>query len=248
MKYSSLSANTLFHFTSQLDNLINILINEFHPHYCLEDWEAIIGSRYEIAIPMVCFCEIQNHTKIYGNYAIGLSKEWGRKHKIAPVLYTYNGSATANYLLEIRQHFMDNSSLKDTLVGKSYEKLVQFSKSYEGKLRRNGKSKGTVRFYDEREWRFVPKTLKGYDKRNYLPLMEKKSYMNTAMRSLYDSLVKKIKLSFEPKDIKYIIVAKKSEILDMAHKVEEIKSKYSPNDKKLLTTKIISMEQIRDDF
>ena len=56
-------------------------------------------------------------------------------------------------------------------------------------------------------------------------------------------------LSFEPKDIKYIIVNKESEIHEMLKKVIKIKGgKFSYDDVQILTTRIISMEQIIEDF
>jgi hypothetical protein len=249
---AKLSANTLFHFTNSLDNLENILTNEFRPHYSLEDWSPIIGNRYQVAIPMVCFCDIplaqiHSHTRYYGEYAIGLSKEWGKKNKIAPVLYTYKGSSTAEYLAEIKKHFItDIKKLREVPVAYNYDKLIQFTKPYEGELIKNGKSHGLVRFYDEREWRFVPKALKVFN--DFLPLMAEKSFKNEAMRRMYNSVVEKTKIPFEPNDIRYIVVEKESQILDIVGKIERIKEKYSREDKNLLITRIISMEQIRDDF
>jgi hypothetical protein len=82
-----ISSNTLFHFTDKRENLINILENEFRPHFCLENFNFFAHDMnyregFEIAIPMVCFCDIplsqaRIHMKHYGEYGIGLSKEWG---------------------------------------------------------------------------------------------------------------------------------------------------------------------------
>jgi len=98
-----ISANTLFHFTDSLDSLINILVNEFHPRFCLEDFTLVFAQRnppvpdLELAIPMVCFCDLpmsqlQRHLAAYGNYGIGLKKEWGRRNGITPVLYLHHDS------------------------------------------------------------------------------------------------------------------------------------------------------------
>lgn len=43
-----LSANTLFHFTPSLDNLINILTDEFRPHYCLEDLNVVLQKKMSL--------------------------------------------------------------------------------------------------------------------------------------------------------------------------------------------------------
>lgn len=91
MPHNSLSANTLFHYTRSLDNLEGILTNEFSPRFCLESlsFHQTMPER-EVAIPLVSFCDIplsqiKSHVRLYGSYAIGLSKECepaGRSSKI----------------------------------------------------------------------------------------------------------------------------------------------------------------------
>ena len=52
-----ISSNSLFHFTDTVENLFNILINDFIPHYSLE--KIKVGNMmFEFAFPMVCFCDI----------------------------------------------------------------------------------------------------------------------------------------------------------------------------------------------
>ena len=97
-----ISANALFHFTNTRGNLISILENEFRPHYSLEDYSIILPTERQdinmrFAIPMVSFCDIpishsKTHRTTYGQYGIGLSKEWGQKNGVSPVLYVYHGS------------------------------------------------------------------------------------------------------------------------------------------------------------
>ena len=84
----NISLNTLFHFTDKIENVIGILKEGFRPHFCLEDLNDFVSRDERIeylewAIPMVCFCDIPlsqstNHREHYGNYGIGLSKEWGK--------------------------------------------------------------------------------------------------------------------------------------------------------------------------
>ena len=60
---------------------------------------------------------------------------------------------------------------------------------------------------------------------------------------------KDVRLSFVPNDIKFIIVKKEQEILPMLDKEINIKrDKFSYKDVQLLTTRIISMESIKENF
>lgn len=74
---ATVSAITLFHFTSNIENLLGILTNNFYPRYCLEDHSAFFQEldkeEAERAIPMVCFCDIplsniRKHISTYGRY------------------------------------------------------------------------------------------------------------------------------------------------------------------------------------
>ena len=86
--------NTLFHFTKKLTNLQSILQNGLRFSYCFEEF----GDGNGIALPMVCFCDIPllrtpQHRKRYGNYMIGLTKDFFRQDttfKLNPVMYRYS--------------------------------------------------------------------------------------------------------------------------------------------------------------
>lgn len=89
----TLSSSTLLHYTERVEYLYDILENDFSPRICIEKLNPF--SRSEIAIPMKCFCDIPlsqvgDHTKQYGEYGIGLTKEWGKKKGISPVFYFNN--------------------------------------------------------------------------------------------------------------------------------------------------------------
>lgn len=72
-----INPNTLFHFTPTIKGLKGILSNGLRMSYCYEECTHDLG----IALPMVCFCDIPllrtlNHRAIYGNYMVGLDKEY----------------------------------------------------------------------------------------------------------------------------------------------------------------------------
>ncbi len=250
---ATLSANTLFHFTDSIDKLEGILENEFYPNYSLESWDNIAGGTFEIAISMVCFCDIplsqiNNHTNDYGSYALGLTKEWGMKNNICPVLYTFNTASTTRYIMSL---LTNQFSKENTSFGNDIEptilKLALFMKPYVGKLNKRGVERDGVRFYDEREWRYIPTINDGTE--HFKLFLGPDEFKEVRYKKQETEKLKQKKVSFEPKDIRYIIVKSESEILDMYNKIERIKGdKYSPDDIKRLQTRIISMEHIRDDF
>jgi hypothetical protein len=122
---------------------------------------------------------------------------------------------------------------------------VGFLKPYEGELHRASGALQNVRFYDEREWRFLPEL-----PADFVPLvLSSDQFMNKEMCSQTNlKLAQTCRLSFEPKDIKYLVVHKEEEIVPLTTHIEQIKIKYSPDDVRLLKTRVITAEQIRSDF
>ena len=105
---SRLSPDSLFHFTPCLNNLLGILDKTFYPRYCYENFELTKRTTQLIewvhlidaALPMVCFSDIplsqlMSHIKIYGKYGLGMSKEWGRREGLNPVIYFNKNSHLA---------------------------------------------------------------------------------------------------------------------------------------------------------
>ena len=277
----TISSNTLFHFTNSLEHVMNILERTFRPNLSLEDLSCLQDG-LKVAIPMVSFCDIplsqtQTHMRFYGYYGIGLSKTWGQKNGINPVLYAYKDSHLTVVLSKCfswthRKYLTDpfddpeiapellailasanRLEKKDAIPGNQYQELwdqllgIQcFIKPYEGAFSKGNQSFRNVRFYDEREWRFVP-DLEG-DLFNFL--LDEDTFNNTETREKTNhELHTRSRISFKPNDVKYIIVSREKEILPMIKGIEEIKGdRFTQNEIKLLSSKIISAEQIAKDF
>ena len=250
----NISANTLFHFTNEKDNLLSILKNGFYHRLCLEKNELYSKPYNQMAIPMVCFCDIPlgnilQHMNTYGNYALGLSKEWARKKGITPVLYANNDSLALDSLR--KQLYYINEELtssetdafnKEILDGIFY--FTCYIKQYE-EMDLNIHAKGK-RFYDEREWRYVPSFSAHGEQRLILSKIE---FDNTDNKENINTILEKNPLKYSIKDINYIIVNSDKDILDVKHSIEAIKGgRYSPKELELLVTKIISAEKITNDF
>jgi len=261
-----ISSNTLFHFTNSIDHIRSILEDEFRPHISLEDLSCIEPVGLKVAIPMVCFCDIplsqtRSHMGYYGSYGIGMSKSWGIKNGVSPILYTYQSSPlSANLSSCIEWTFKKYNALKSSPYDNSGEvdleeefvqhwkrlfRVVCFLKPYEGTFQRPGQLSEHVRFYDEREWRFVPEL----DGDLFDCLMSEEDYNNPTVLSKADQKLQKARISFEPDDIKFIIVYHDEEILPMIRVIEEIKGdRYEGDPIKLLCSKIICADNIAEDF
>jgi Protein of unknown function (DUF2743). len=260
MRNNTISANTLFHFTKTIENVRNILAQTFSPRYCLEHIDFISSEKLDMAIPMVCFCDIPlsqiiDHVDTYGEYAIGLNKDWAMSKGISPVLYLYKNSLTNKIINELfKTTFkLDKITyfLKKDLTDPAtldFCGLLFYCKIYKGKMWREGRLKENKTFYNEREWRYIP-NLNDLEWINPRLIIGKDEYNNSAKRTEYNDQIKHLTIGFAPKDIKYIIISKESERLEMINMIEHIKGNdYSLNDLKELNSKIISVEQIKDDF
>ena len=273
----TISSNTLFHFTSTIDHIRSILEDEFWPNLSLEDLSCL--ELEKVAIPMVSFCDIplsqtKTHMERYGSYGIGLSKSWGKKNGVNPVLYTYQGSPLATGLnqslawtyakyLGLRKlptpHVMwariasiaraeRQGATRHRQYGRLWDQLLKiqcFIKPYEGPFYRNNQQFQNVRFYDEREWRFVP-GLRG-DLIKYL--LYEDEYNDKTVREKANREIRETRIGFEPSDIKYIIVSRNEEILPLIKVIEDIKgARYEGDPIKLLCSKIICADDIEKDF
>lgn len=274
-----ISARSLFHFTNSIDNLVGILTDEFKPKFCFEDQSSLFPQLQgiaEFAIPMTCFCDlplssVTEHIGDYGGYGLGLTKEWGAKHGINPVIYLRPKTTLAKCIYKVfenttwslwenrktHQSIEEFPKTISTLVGFFKERDVEtllglldtlaFIKPYEGRLPRTGKQKT---FYNEREWRYVPQMKLTLVQNHIDYRLTKTEYSDEVFRDRANYTIADIgRLSFEPKDIRYIIVNKEVERLDMVKAIKEIKSRrYDEDIVNILATKIISAQRIKDDF
>ena len=245
----AISANTLFHFTSTYDTLIKILQSRFLPKLCLEKgvWHP---ENKKWAIPMVCFCDIPlsqitDHTQKYGNYALGIKKTWAIEQGVTPILYVHDKSSfighglnSLNWALELSEK--DNGHLNERLT--QVMSMFFMMKPYEGYQERDGKSE-KVRFYDEREWRYIPPI--GEPQLNFLT---EEQFNDRTQRENLNSFNEQYGVNFNPDVINYIIVEKENEIIPLMHELHSIKGNFSYNSVELLSSRIISMDRIREDF
>jgi hypothetical protein len=247
-----ISSNTLFHFTGTREILNKILASNFEPKYSLET--VPFATSLKFAVPMVSFCDlplsqIKNHLDTYGYYGIGMSKEWGIKNGVNPVLYTVPNSTLA---LDIG--FAFTHKLLPAKIAKASRKydqylyildVLRYLKPYKGSFTRGGTTKKNVLFYDEKEWRYVPHL---NDLKLPLFLLEK-DFLNEKKRQDANDKAHLSRLNFNINDIRYIIINHDGELLQTIKDIENIKgNKYTLEEVKILTSKILTCDNIQKDF
>jgi hypothetical protein len=249
----AISSSTLFHFTNK-ENILGILRDDFYPRFHLEDFQ--LGGKISVrfGIPMVSFCDIplslaSSHMKKYGKYGIGMSKKWAERNNLNPILYFREGSEATKILRDIYKNIAGYSKdiSKDGVKPKPLtecfllmEKLLTYIKPFD----RHNPDGGLTKYYDEREWRYVPDSTL----HNSLKTMLTEEEFKEPILSEENEKLKIAKLNFQPNDINYIIIKGEEERLDLIEKIEQIKSGHLTDIRKVLLSKMISAEQIRQDF
>ena len=183
---------------------------------------------------MVCFCditltEIKEHVKNYGCYGIGLKKQWAKK-KVSPVIYFNHSSSLVKMIYE---------NLNGTAKCSQSTFLFCLLKQYYGYTWSSviGKKRRKI-IYNEREWRFIPRRIS--PKQLRIKVTQPKDLSNEN-KNIKD---KKLKFSYE--DVKYIIVDKEQERLDMITFLKDTIQDATICDK--LLSKIMTLKQIKEDF
>lgn len=253
----SVSAYSVIHFTKKLKTLLQIIkTNGFLMKYCKEEFFFSNGDAILYAFPMACFCDLplseaHKHMGLYGYYGIGLTKEWAKSRGLNPVLYLEKDAILTKTIKEQihRIHLLQKKSpptLKEKKDDVELQELLTINshmKNYEGDVCRNGKINTNYRFYDEREWRYVPSK----EKLNKNPrAILIKEYEKD--KEKHNKKVRKIKLDFEISDISYIIVKKEKDIITMLNFINKKFKNLSLFDREILMTKLLVANQINNDF
>ncbi|MEP0366489.1 MAG: abortive infection system antitoxin AbiGi family protein [Cyclobacteriaceae bacterium] len=261
----AITSNTLFHFTNSLQTLSLILKNNFKASYCIE------GDSF---VAMICFCdiplsEIGGHIEKYGGYGIGLSKGWAVNKGLNPVIYLESNSYLAKTMKEGRNQlswFMWDAVADKDFLKKHLTKFKsplwniddisiyalnygRFIKNYSETIKEK-----VNRYYDEREWRYVPPVNIGeleesspsdlYDQLIIHKTHEKFEAIKTGRKLIDDQ-----KLTFEPEDIRYLIIKSQDEIPKLVSHLKEVgRFDFEKIDKDILICKIVTIESLKEDF
>lgn len=235
--------NSIFHYSPRIEVLEGILANGFYPHYSLEDIKWLDFPVKQVAFPMVCFCDIplsrvDNHVEFYGEYGIGLDQNWAVSSGLTPITYVSYKSEMRRTYRELAD-FFQKSSEKNGM----FYRFLSYAKPMVGDMYRRGE-KVRRHFYKECEWRYVPKIRKDHtDAFLRLPKFNDKKLLeerNTKLRKSYS-------LFFEASQVKYLIIKDDDEIPRLCNFIENLK-KFSPDDRKILCTRILTLQSIKDNY
>ena len=236
-----ISENHLYHFTEKKD-LASIINKGFIPFFGLEyvpfDNKC---SRVEF-FPRVCFTDlpinlIEKHQKKYNSYAIAMKKEWAINKGLNPLFYIQDNSKIGQILSQLKDGILEiHSQLRgkeesDLRMEVIFQKLNylnmelgRYTKPFE--LDRKVKVKHfnqeeifeEDRYYDEREWRYVP---------DITTRMLREAgiyYDRDTPKETLDKFSEKYTLQFELDDIFQIIISKKN---DKKFFIKALKERYS---------------------
>jgi len=212
----AIGTNSIIHYTKTLETLIAILGDlGFKYKYCSEKIVTRGNHNYSFAIAMVSFCDIplsdykkhflknskrsDDNLGYYGDYGIGLSGRWSEINGLNPVMYIDKNSHLSTSLRHSAENLLKNETLLENLNTNLY---TFYTKNVKGQLKRVGKSNiEGYRFYDEREWRYVPSKA---ELRGVPRVLNNSKYLSE--KDLYNSKISRNRLKFSIEDITYIII------------------------------------------
>ncbi len=254
----ALYPSIVFHFTRKFGSLKKILTEGFKPSYAKETIRRSGRNDNEFAVPMVSFCdlrvsELEKHMDNYGHYGIGLRKSWATEKGLHPVFYiNEKNRLIPDYLDGLETHsFRTNLStnMDDYEEYKKFFRLQSFLKHYQGKLMRKGKLiQNNYLFADEREWRYVPEFPDSLYQLSHLS----SKIIEGDWKEKYNKMIpSKFKLGYDPDDVRYLIVEDDDDVKKLIKFIRDKKMLmfgYHPDEMALLSSRILTYEQIENDI
>ena len=226
----NISSSTLFNFTDNIEHLLN---NLEHGIYCHTSLEKLPGNRHAYEVPFCCFCDIplsliSEHFEWYGEYGIGLKREYAREHNTQPVHYVTSES-----------RFLKNITRKKTenISNNTKQYLIPYLKKFQGDQRHPARKRDKRKtFYDEREWRYVAE-----------PEAVNLFFGKKSIEKRKEPIQNNHRFPLNLNKVEYIIVKDDKDVEMISKKLETI-----VDNKEVIFTslisKIITAKQIRRDF
>lgn len=242
-------AQSLFHFTKRIETLKAILQDRFFwPQYCLEDVSWIRSRPGYAAFAMTCFCDIplsmvSDHTDYYGQFGLGLTKTWGLKNGLNPIIYLNEHSPLKNCLNALFRHADHQYEGVGPTAYLDAIELAAYIKPYHGMVRK-GDSEVSKRFYDESEWRYIPH--EPYTRTDHFYDTIDHPELNRLAK--WDVETRKYPLKFTIDDIKYIFVPIRHNISEIIAHLQAVFAGVSQDVLASMVTRIVTLEELKEDI
>jgi len=218
---------SIFHFTTELENLVSILEIGFTPNYLEEniEWLGFKGVEDDlhlpdshIGIPMVCFRELVLDRKVdglrkFGEFGLGLRRGWAKEKGVRPVTYVSPESETAKSFKKLGN--INKDEMRDLVV---FTQISSYS--------------------DEQEWRYVPQK---YGIPKYL-VRETMTVRKRLLKFWQDRVARYGELKFESTDIENIVVENDDQIPIILEEIERIYVDSATEELQRLKMGVTSME------
>lgn len=223
---SLISSTTLFNFTTKLNYLIDNLQNGI---FCKNIYEKLPLRNNGYRIPMACFCDIplsliKDHFDWYGRYGIGIRRSYARKFGVKPIWYvTSENNIVKNLVKKSKLTFNDKCN------------LLPYLKQFMGTQMYNDENLKRKKFYDEREWRYIPNST----------LIE--PLFNIRKDEIPANKIKPLRFKIDNNEIEYIIIKNSKDVDKLLKALKKISNLTNVKYEQLVT-KIITARQIEKDF
>lgn len=190
----------------------------FKSAYSIETICWRTSNKVSMAIPMISFCnlslsDISEYLGKYGSYVIGMRKSWKYTPTLSPVWYRTPNSISLQPLMDL---YIDNSTFFcnqeiNSLAQELIWTQISCTKNFEGSLKRRNIK--LYRFFDEHEFRYVPK-LDLLIKEHVTPILNEIEYQQYKKNNKNSSVINNqyIALPFNLEDIEFILVKGKGQI------------------------------------
>lgn len=233
----NISSETLFTFTGKLEYLIGMLRDGIKPRYV---FERLPYKEYHYVVPVKCFCDIplgkiKSHLEWFGNYGLGIKRSFLQDNGTTPIMYVHKKSDRIF-------NTIDKLTL-DELKKMPSLPLLKRNFGWDYKEQENGVyEKEQRKFYDEREWRYVPletkiEVGKGLTIENGIKYAKEKN-INSQLK------IKPLKLT--PSLIEYIIIYDRKEFEELRKALEDLYNGRNVYEEML--SKILIVKQVLRDF
>ena len=248
------SANTLFHFMTELKYLESILMKrKLYPRYCKETYTFMDKGFPSLIYPMKCFCDIHLekiylHCDDYGSFGIGFYKKLFIKKNIQPVQYINSDSSICKEYNNLSLDYIERNggSVSAEFFDDELFKQLKFSKPLMGKIVSNQKGEYEKFFTDEQEWRYVP-DFKQFKKNSPFldPISDSKIIKNKSNQIETED---ELYLDFNYEEIKYLLVDNTTSAELLIEFIYSDLKDVKEQDRLKLISKIIVLNDLMEDM